>query len=111
MSGARRLMLGGIGLTALLALVAVASRAHKPGGGSGAVAHPPRLFLEYVASLMVVMIPIAIVVIMFALAHSRHQSALKGQQNWRRTMLLILLVSPLVAFLAVRHFQIGNRPL
>jgi hypothetical protein len=111
MSGARRLMLGGIGLTALLALVAVASRAHKPGGGSGAVAHPPRLFIEYVASLMVLMIPIAVVVIMFALAHSRHESALRGQRNWRRTMLMVLIVSPLIAFLAVRHFHVANRPL
>ena len=36
MSGARKLMLSGIALIALLALVAVASHAHRPGGGNGA---------------------------------------------------------------------------
>src|SRR4051794_14309152 len=110
MSGARRLMLGGVGLTALLALVAVASRAHKPGGGNGAASHPPRLFFEYLASLMLVMIPVVIAVTMFALAHSRHQATLKGERNWRRTILLVLILSPLFAFLAIKHFHVANRP-
>ena len=35
MSGARRLVLSGIALTALLAVVALASHAHRPGGGAG----------------------------------------------------------------------------
>jgi hypothetical protein len=98
MSGARRLMLSGIGLTALLALVAVASRSHKPGGGSGAAAaHPPRLLWEYLASMLVVLFPIVGILMVWALATSRRQKLLAGERNWRRTVALLLALIPFFA--------------
>src|ERR1051325_6871282 len=114
MSGARRLMLSGIGLTALLALVAVSSRAHKPGGGSGAgPAHPPRLIWEYIASAIVVLFPIMGALMIWGLAHSRREKLLAGQRNWRRTVALMLAVTPLLiaAFIFVHHLKpLGRGP-
>ena len=98
MSGARRLMLSGIGLTALLALVAVASRAHKPGGGSGAAAaHPPKLLWEYLASMLVVLFPVVGILMVWALATSRREKLLAGERNWRRTVALLLALIPFLA--------------
>src|SRR3954468_6331510 len=98
MSGARRLMLSGIGLTALLAHVAVSSRAHRPGGGSGAAAaHPPKLLWEYLASMLVVLFPIVGILMVWALATSRRQKLLAGERNWRRTVALLLALIPFLA--------------
>jgi membrane protease YdiL (CAAX protease family) len=113
MSGARRLMLSGIGLTALLAVVAVSSRSHKPGGGSGAsAAHPPRIIWEYLASMMIILLPIGAMIIFWGLAHSRRQKVLSGERSWRRTMALLITLIPVfvgAAFL-VRHFRAPPRP-
>jgi len=108
MSGVRRLMLSGIGLTALLVVVAIASRAHRPGGGTGAgAAHPPRLLLEYVASVMIVLLPLGTIGIVFALAQSRRQKVLAGERSWRRSMVMVLVMVPVFigAFFLVRHFR------
>src|SRR5439155_21572976 len=113
MSGARRLMLGGIGLTALLALVAVASRAHKPGGGSGAAAaHPPRLLWEYLASIMVVLLPLGTILMFWGLAYSRRQKVLAGERNWRRTAATLLAMIPFLVggHFVVRHFRAPRPP-
>jgi hypothetical protein len=91
-------MLGGIGLTAMLALVAVASRAHKAGGGTGAApAHPPRLLWEYLASMIVVLFPIVGILMVWALAASRRQKLLAGERNWRRTIAMLLALIPFLA--------------
>ena len=50
MSGARKLLLSGVALTALLAFVAIASHAHRPGGGSGASAQAPSLVSDYLST-------------------------------------------------------------
>jgi len=114
MSGARRLTLGGVGLVGPLALVAVASRAHKPGGGSGAAAaHPPQIVWEYLASIMVVLLPLGTIVMFWGLAHSRRQKVLSGQRSWRRTVALFLVAIPfLVAgYFVVHHYTApGPRP-
>ncbi len=113
MSGARRLMLGGIGLTALLALVAVSSRAHKPGGGSGAAAaHPPRLLWEYLASIMVVLLPLGTILMFWGLAYSRRQKVLAGERNWRRTAATLLVMIPFLVggYFLVRHFRAPPPP-
>ena len=112
MSGARRLLLGGVALTALLTLVAVASRAHKPGGGSGASsAHVPRILVEYFASAMIVLLFLGMIVIVWAMAHTRRQAVLSGAagwRNWRRLILLALLA--LIGIVAVRgHFHVPLR--
>jgi hypothetical protein len=113
MSGARRLMLGGVGLTALLALVAVASRAHKPGGGSGAAAaNPPQLLWEYGASIMVVLLPLGTIVMFWGLAYSRRQKVLAGERNWRRTAATLLAMIPFLVggYFVVRHFRAPPPP-
>jgi len=104
-------MLSGVALTALLALVAVASRAHKPGGGSGASSgHVPRTLLEYAASVMIVLFPLAMIAIVLALAQSRRQKVLAGERSWRRSTALLLVMIPLFvgAFFAVRHLRPGS---
>jgi hypothetical protein len=113
MSGVRRLMLSGIALTALLALVAVASRGHRPGGGSGAAAHdPPRILFEYAASVMIVLMPIAGILIFWTMAQSRRQAVLSGNRTWYRSLVLLAAMAPLLvgAFFVVRHLQPGSVP-
>jgi hypothetical protein len=115
MSGVRRLVLSGAALTALLALVAVASRAHKPGGGSGASSgHVPRTLLEYAASVMIVLFPLGVIAIVLALAQSRRQKVLAGERSWRRSVALLLVMIPIFvgAFFLVRHLRPGSsRPI
>jgi hypothetical protein len=48
----RRTLIGGIGLVALLAIVAVASRAHTPAGGGTTRGVDGRILLEYVLLFM-----------------------------------------------------------
>src|SRR3954453_16917644 len=108
MSGARRLMLSGIGLTALLALVAVSSRAHRPGGGSGAAAaHPPKLIWEYLANLFVILFPILGLLMVGAPRTSRRQKLLAGERNWRRAVALLLALIPFLAgaFYVTHHLH------
>jgi hypothetical protein len=97
----------GIALTALLALVAVASRAHKPGGGSGAEAgHAPALIGDYLATIALIMVPIGSVIVLWGLTQSRRLSALEGRTNWRRTLVTFVVLSLLLAagvFVADRH--------
>src|SRR4051812_2693090 len=108
MTGVRKLMLSGVALTGLLAVVAVASRAHRPGGGGGAgAAHPPRLLLEYVASVMIVLMPIGALIMFWALAQSRRQKVLSGQASGARSMVMVIVMVPLfiAAFFLIRHFR------
>jgi hypothetical protein len=105
-------MLSGIGLTALLALVAVSSRSHKPGGGSGAAAaHPPRLLWEYLASMLVVLFPIVGILMVWALATSRRQKLLAGERNWRRTVAMLFALIPIFAgaFYLAHHLHPRGR--
>jgi len=113
MSGVRRLMLSGIALTALFALVAVASRGHKPGGGSGAAAHdPPKILWEYAASVMIVLMPIAGILIVWTMAQSRRQAVLSGNRSWHRSLMILAAMLPILvaAFFLVRHLHPGSVP-
>src|SRR5919201_2278648 len=107
MSGARRLFWSGIALMALLALVAVASRAHRPGGGSGAQAgHAPTLLGDYLATIAWVVVPVGAVFVLWGLTQSRRLSALAGRTHWRRTLVTFVVLSLLLAagvFLVDRH--------
>jgi Domain of unknown function (DUF4129) len=99
MSGARRLMLSGIALTALLAVVAVASRAHRPGGGTGSgPQHPPTLVFDYIASTMLVLLPLGAVLCIWALFVRRGEELRSGRSNWRRTAVMFGVA---MAFLAI----------
>jgi hypothetical protein len=106
-NGARRLLLSGVALTGLLALVAVASHAHRPGGGSGAgTAHAPRLLFEYAASVMFVLFPVGAIVVLWVLSLGRHQRLLERGGSVRRQALQVLsvLLVVLPVLLLVRHF-------
>ena len=97
MGGARRLFWSGIALTALLALVAVASRAHRPGGGSGArPGHVPGLLADYASTLALILIPIGAVLIIWGMTQKRRRAALEGRTNWRRTLVSLAVFSLLL---------------
>jgi hypothetical protein len=94
MSGARRLLLSGIALIALLSLVAVASHAHHPGGGSGAgPQNPPTLITDYIASVMIVLFPFGALFIVWGLFRSRRQALLERRTSWWRTLTLVAAMS------------------
>jgi len=97
MSRGSRLAVSGIALTALLAVVAVASRAHRPGGSTGAgTPHAPTLLFDYVASAMLVLLPLGVILVVWALAQRRHQRLLAGETNWRRTLVSLVIMGSLL---------------
>jgi hypothetical protein len=101
----------GVALTALLALVAVASRGHRPGGGSGSEpAHAPTLIGDYLATIALIAIPVGSVFILWGLTQSRRLSALEGRTNWRRTLVTFAILSLLLGvgvFAVDRHGGLG----
>jgi hypothetical protein len=97
MSRGSRLAVSGIALTALLAVVAVASRAHRPGGSTGAATpHAPTLLFDYVASAMLVLLPLGVILVIWALAQRRHERLLAGETNWRRTLVSLVIMASLL---------------
>jgi hypothetical protein len=101
MSSARRLLLSGIALIALLSLVAVASHAHHPGGGSGAgPENPPTLITDYIASVMIVLFPFGAIFVVWGMFRSRRQALLEGRTSWWRTLALVTAMS-IVGALAI----------
>jgi NADH:ubiquinone oxidoreductase subunit 6 (subunit J) len=101
-SGARKLLLSGAALTALLAFVAIASHAHRPGGGSGGgSAHSPTLFGDYLATIALVIMPIGAVLVVWGLANRRKQAALTGRSSWRRNLIAAGVISALLIVLVV----------
>jgi Domain of unknown function (DUF4129) len=101
-----KLAVTGIALAALLAVVAIASRAHHPGGGNGAApSHPPLLLAEYAASLMAVLLPIGAVIVIWAWSLGRREALLRGGTTTREFLALLtiaLIVLPFALF--GRHF-------
>ncbi len=107
----RRLLLSGAGLTALLVVVAVASRAHKPGGGtSGGGAKVPPILLEYLGVLAMVMILVGGAVAVFSLADNRRKKAIAGETGWRRSLggIAFGMLAVAVALLLTRHLHRNN---
>jgi hypothetical protein len=114
-NGTRRLVLSGIALTALLAVVALASRAHRPGGGTGAGGGGVPEFLgEYIGITMLVLMLIVAVVVGMGLASDRRRRVLEGRTNWRRTLFgLALFGTVLVLAIASSqrlHLNNSQRP-
>lgn len=97
--------MSGAVLTALLALVALASRAHRPGGGTGGGgAHVPTLLGEYMGVTMLVLMLIVAVIVGAGLAADRRRRVLEGRTNWRRTLAgVALLAVALVIATALTH--------
>jgi len=105
MSGSRRLVLSGIALTALLAVVALASHAHKPGGGSGGgTSETPKLIFEYGATVMFILLPFGIITVIWVASLGRRQKLIDGDGVGSfRTIFTFALVAIPVAYL-IRHF-------
>jgi uncharacterized protein DUF4129 len=102
-----KLAVTGIALAALLAVVAIASRAHQPGGGNGAApSHPPILLAEYAASLMAVLMPIGAIVVIWAWSLRRRDALLRGGTTWRQFLALLVIAAACLplAFVSGRHF-------
>ena len=103
MSNARRLAISGAALLALLALVAVASRAHRPGGGAGAPPeHAPTLLIHYLVVTMIILFPFGALLVVWSLAYRRKEAALQGKASWRRTLVTVGILLALLA--SVRFF-------
>lgn len=100
--------MSGAALTALLAVVAVASRAHRPGGGTAAsTPHAPALFFDYVASVMLVLFPIGVIIVIWVMAAGRHQRLLEGGSNWIRTVAgLTIMCLVLAAFVSLKQHHV-----
>jgi hypothetical protein len=106
MSGSRRLVLSGIALTVLLSVVALASHAHRPGGGAGGgTAQTPKLIFEYGASIMFVLLPFGVLIVLWVASLGRRQKLLESGSvgSQFRTIFTFALIAIPVAFL-IRHF-------
>jgi hypothetical protein len=101
-SGARKLLLSGAALTALLAFVAIASHAHRPGGGTGGgSSHSHTLVGDYLATIALIIMPVGAVLIVWGLANRRKQQALAGRTNWRKNLIAAGVISALLIVLVV----------
>ena len=112
MSGARKLLLSGAAVTALLAFVAIASHAHHPGGGrGGGTAQAPSIISDYLSTIALVVMPIGALLVVWGLAHRRRQAALEGRSNWRRQLMaagVIALLLAVAVFTADRRHRGPN---
>jgi hypothetical protein len=98
MTRGTRLAVSGIALTALLAVVAVASHAHRPGGATPAsTPHAPTLVIDYVVSAMLVLFPIGAMIVVWAMAQGRHQRLLAGETDWLRTLIGVAVLCAVLA--------------
>lgn len=107
MNRAQRLLLSGVALTALLAAVAVASHAHRPGGGSGGgSADAGRVVVEYTASVMFVLFPLGALFVLWVLSMGRRQKLVQETGGLRRNVASALAICVLIvpAALLFRHF-------
>jgi hypothetical protein len=106
LSNGRRLAYCGAALLALLALVAVASRAHRPGGGAGAPpSNPPTLLIHYLGAAMFILFPFGVLLVIWTLAYRRREAAVQGKTSWRRTAVTVAI---LLGLLAVFRFVVAG---
>jgi Domain of unknown function (DUF4129) len=96
-SGARKLLLSGVAVTALLVFVAIASHAHHPGGGSGGSTSAPTLISDYIATIALVLLPVGSVLVIWALVNRRRLQKLSGQTNQRRQLIAAGILAVLLA--------------
>lgn len=105
--------MSGIALTVLLALVALASRAHRPGGGTGGGAgHAPAILGEYLGVTMLMLMLIVAVIMGAGFAADRRKRMIEGRTNWRRTLagMAALAIAVLVAVVVTDRLKPNRNP-
>ena len=98
----RRLLLVGFALTALLALVAVASRGQDLGRSDDAARNePPTVIGDYIVTLFAIVMPIGTVLLIFALVAGRRQRMATRQISSLKSALTLLLIIAAVSLAGV----------
>jgi hypothetical protein len=108
MTGARRVLLVSSAVTALLVLVAIVSKAHRPVGGiGGGNLNAPTAVADYLATIALIVVPIGAVLGIFGLVTRRRQAGRSGQMGWHRTMIASGII---VALTSVAVFTVKGPP-
>jgi Domain of unknown function (DUF4129) len=111
MSKGRRLAISGAALTALLVLVAVGSRAHRPAGGSGAPpSDAPGLVGNYLLVAIGILLPFGALLVLWAFANRRWERP-DDRSSWIRTAVTLVIMSGLLVVLFSRVGPVYVRPL
>jgi hypothetical protein len=111
MSNGRRLAVSGAALTALLALVGVGSRAHRPVGGSGAPpSDAPGLVGNYFLVAIGILLPFGALLVLWAFANRRWERP-DDRSSWTRTAVTLVIMSGLLVVLCSRVGPVYVRPL
>jgi len=112
MSNARRLAISGAALTALLVLVAVGSRAHRPAGGSGA---PPAdaagLLGNYFLLALAILLPFGALLVLWAFAYRPEERRSEDRTGWKRTLVAIAVMVGLLVLAFSIAGPVHVRPL
>jgi hypothetical protein len=112
MSKARKLAISGAALTALLLLVAVGSRAHRPAGGSGAPpADAPGLLGNYFVVAIGILLPFGALLLVWAFAYRGWELRSRDRANWWQTAIAVVLMSGLLVLVFARVGPITGRAL
>ena len=106
-----RLVAVGIALTALLAVVALASRGQDFGRSDGAARGEPSTVVgDYLLTLFAIVMPIGTVLLIIALMIGRHQRMATRQVSHVKSALVLLLIVAAVSLVAVAAAErYGNR--
>jgi hypothetical protein len=112
MSNGRRLAVSGAALTALLALVAVGSRAHRPVGGSGAPpSDAPGLLANYSLVAIGILLPFGALLLAWAFASRPWGLSSRDRARWWQTAAVVVLMSGVLVVVFSRVGPVTVRPL
>jgi hypothetical protein len=112
MSNGRRLAVSGAALTALLALVGVGSRAHRPVGGSGAPpSDAPGLVGNYFLVAIGILLPFGALLVLWAFANRRWELGSDDRSSWTRAAVALVIMTGLVILAFSLAGPVHVRPL
>ena len=99
-----------VAITALLAVAALASRARAPGAGESAPARtPPEQILEYLTVLGLFMLPLGLVLVVWAAFVRRSQSIGQRTTGWKSTLRTVALFAVVLTLVVVIVGQLNER--
>ncbi len=106
----RRPVVAGIGATALIVLVTVASAGYRRSGGhsGGATGHVPRLIGAYLPVLALVLLPIGAIASVWVLMQSRRKEESKGDWHWTLVAAAVLTLLFGGALYTAKHLVDGH---